>query len=408
MRILFLSQRVPFPPNRGDKIPNYHYIRHLSQNHDVVVACLADGREDLENVAGLSSMVEAVDAVPLSRTGSRLRALSALATGNRSLTAACFDEPELRRVVRNRLAESSIDLAFVASSGMASHVEHWDGPKIIQFTDLDSQKWRMYSKFARAPKRWVYQTEAKRLLEDEKRIAQAFDYSLFCSQREVADFRRLIPGMPVRCIRNGVNLDHFRQRDAAKAPFSLVFTGVMNYWPNMDGVVWFCREVLPIIQADSPQVSFTICGTSPTRPVRELERMPGVRVTGAVPDVRHYLAEASVGVVPIRMARGIQNKLLEAMAMGLPTVTTTAAFAGLEAENGRELLVADRPADFAAAVVRLLRDDDLRGNMGRAARACMEKYYQWDRSLADLDEVIATVMSRSNPPASQPATVGVA
>jgi sugar transferase (PEP-CTERM/EpsH1 system associated) len=407
MRILFLAQRVPYPPNRGDKIPNYHYVRHLARNHEIVVACLADGPRDLEYAAGLAPLVAAVEAVPLSRPRARLRALAALAAGTRPLTVAYFDEPELHRRVQARMAAEGFDLAVVCSSGMAPYVEGFVGlPRVIQFTDLDSQKWGLYAAASRPPKRWVYRTEAERLLRYERQIAQRFDYSLFCSARELDDFRRLIPGAPARCVRNGVDLDYFRPAGEAKAPDGLVFTGVLNYRPNVDGVVWFCREVWPLVRAAVPGATFTVCGSSPDKKVRALARLGGVTVTGAVPDVRPYLARAAVGVVPVRIARGIQNKLLEAMAMGLPAVTTTAAYAGLGAQDGRELFVADEPADFAAAVVRLLRDPRLRAEAGRAARAAVETYYRWDRSLAQLDDVIATVTRGRARPAGSALAVG--
>jgi sugar transferase (PEP-CTERM/EpsH1 system associated) len=338
-------------------------------------------------------MVSGVEAVTLSPTRSRLRALTSLVAGARPLTAAYFDEPELRDRVRTRLARGDFDLAIICSSGMAAYVEGFDLPRIIQFTDLDSQKWRLYGESSGFPKSWVYHTEARRLLDYERQIAQTFDSCLFCSARELDDFRRLIPGVPASVIRNGVDLDYFQPMNIPRELNRLVFTGVMNYRPNVDGVVWFCREVLPRIQSDVPAASLTICGATPAKAVQQLADLPGVTVTGAVPDVRPYLARASVGVIPVRIARGIQNKLLEAMAMGLPTVSTTAAYAGLDAEDGRELFVADEPETFASRVVRLLRDAELRSKIGRAARASMKAHYHWERSLDQLDDVIATVMS---------------
>jgi sugar transferase (PEP-CTERM/EpsH1 system associated) len=391
MRILFLSQRVPYPPNRGDKIPTYHYIRHLAREHEVTVACLADGPDDLPNAEGLRPFVHAVEAVPRSRTGSRLRALAALA-GARPLTLAYFDEPELRRRVRGLVGAGRFDLAVVFSSGMATYVEEFhDLPRVIQFADLDSQKWELYARCSAPPKSWVYRTEARRMLRYERSIAARFSHSLVCAPRELQDFRRLIPGVPVRCIANGVDLDYFRPGRAGKVPNSLVFTGVMNYFPNADAAVWFCREVLPLVRAEVPDVTVTLCGAAPDRRVRALGRVPGVTVTGAVPDVRPDLHRASVGVVPLRIARGIQNKLLEAMAVGLPVVATTPARAGIEAQDGRDLLVADVPADFAAAVVRLFRDRGLRAEVGAAARAAVESNYRWSSTLTQLDEVLSVV-----------------
>jgi glycosyltransferase involved in cell wall biosynthesis len=167
----------------------------------------------------------------------------------------------------------------------------------------------------------------------------------------------------------------------------------MNYRPNVEGVVWFCSEVFPRVRTRCPTATFTICGANPDKAVRRLSQIPGVVITGAVPDVRHYLARSSVAVVPLRLARGIQNKLIEAMAMGLPTVATSAAFAGISAQAGSELFVADEPAEFADAIVRLLHNPQLRAQVGAAARAAVETNYRWDRSLAALDEVIDEVMA---------------
>ncbi len=390
MRILFLAQRVPYPPDRGDKIPTYHYIRHLAKRHEVTVACLADGRDELANAGSLRRIVHAVDAVPLSRSRARIRALSALA-GRRPLTVAYFDEPALHQCVRDRIASGRVDAIVVFSSGMAQFVEGFtDLPRIIQFADLDSQKWRLYAAATMPPRKWVYAIEAKRLLEYERHIARTFSQSLVCSPRECEDFQRLIPDGRIECLANGVDLDYFKPSPATtKRPDSLVFTGVMNYRPNVDAANWFCREIFPSIKAQVPEASFTICGASPDRSVRQLARKPGISVTGAVPDVRPYLAGATIAVVPLRIARGIQNKLLEAMAMGLPAVATTAAWSGIEAEAGRDLSVADNAKAFASEVVRLLRDKKSRDDMGRAARTAVEARYRWDQKLQRLDVILS-------------------
>jgi sugar transferase (PEP-CTERM/EpsH1 system associated) len=205
------------------------------------------------------------------------------------------------------------------------------------------------------------------------------------------DFEELIPGASVSCVSNGVDLDFFAPLASPKEEQSLVFSGVMDYFPNVSGVTWFCHEVLPRIRQEVPGVKFTICGSKPNAAVQELGRLPGVTVTGRVPDVRPYLARASVGVVPLHVARGIQNKLLEAMAMGLPTVATSAVFHGVEAEQNAHLLVADTAADFSAAVVRLLTDAGLRARLGHAARAWVEANYRWEVQLSRLDQVLALV-----------------
>lgn len=392
MRILYLAQRVPYPPNRGDKIITYHHVRHLARNHQVTVACLAADREELRNAERLAALVPKVY---VARRSSLRGALGALAgsLGGNPLTVGYFGEGRLHRQVKQLLQGSTFDLAMVFSSGMAQFVEQaTDLPRIIHFADLDSLKWKQYVAAVRPPRRWVYATEARRLLEYERCIAYTFDHSLVCTRSEAEDFRRLIPGASVSSLPNGVDLEYFFPLGTNGKKCSLVFTGVMDYLPNVAGVKWFCSEVFPLIRRHVPEVTLTISGARPTAEVRDLGKMPGVTVTGQVPDVRPYMARASVAVVPLQISRGIQNKVLESMAMGLPVVATPAAFQGLEAEPGTDLLVAEHPEDFAQCVVGLLRDEKLREAMGQRARSCMEQKYQWSTSLKKLDTIIQAVV----------------
>jgi sugar transferase (PEP-CTERM/EpsH1 system associated) len=391
MRILYLAQRVPYPPDRGDKITTYHEVRHLSRRHEVAVACLADGEADLANVAPLAPFTTSVDAVVLRPTAARLRALAALVAG-RPFTVAYFNERELHSRVAARMKAAKFDAVIVYSSGVAQFVEPYaDVPRVMQFADLDSLKWEQYADNSRFLRAWLFRRECRLLLEYERHIATTFSHSLVCTPRELGDLQRLITGASASCVSNGVDLDYFRPQGGAKQKGALIFTGVMDYYPNVEGVVWFCKEVLPLVRREAPDATFTVCGSRPNAEILALGQLPGVTVTGRVPDVRPYLDQASVCVVPLRIARGIQNKLLEALAMGLPTVTCSAAFAGVEATAGRDLLVADSPQEFAAATVRLLKDDDLRQKTGTAARACMEANYRWEHQLARLDDVLAKV-----------------
>jgi len=391
LRILFLAQRVPYPPHRGDKITTYHEIKHLSRSHEVVVACLADGVEDLRHDGGLKPFVRAIEAIPVSPAKARIRALASIVTGS-PLTLAYYREPALFDRIRNLVRSYSFDLILAYSSSMAQYAEEFnDVPRIMQFADLDSVKWRFYAECHSIPWRWIFALEAERLLRYERRIGTTFSHSLLCTPQEVDDFRRLIPEGRVSLVGNGVDLDYFQPSDGPTSPSSLIFVGTLDYFPNVDGVVWFCRQILPLIRTRVPDATFTICGARPSRAIRDLGRLPGVVVTGAVPDVRPYMRGSSVCVVPLRIARGIQNKLLEAMAMGLPVVTTSAAFKGVDADRDRDLCVADEPELFAESVVRLLRDESLRLQMGRAARETAERSYAWERAYSQLDEVVESV-----------------
>jgi sugar transferase (PEP-CTERM/EpsH1 system associated) len=239
--------------------------------------------------------------------------------------------------------------------------------------------------------RWVYAIEERRFFAYERRIALTFSHALVCTAAEQGDFERLIPGAPVSLVGNGVDLEYFRSEGISKQPGSIVFTGVMNYLPNVDAVVWFCNEILPIVQRQIPEAGLTICGSRPTAAVRRLARRRGVTVTGRVPDTRPYMDRAEVFVAPLRMARGIQNKLLEAMAMGLPCVACAAAMAGTAAPDGDGILVADDRDEFAEHVVQLLCDGAFRAQMAGQARAAVELNYRWETQLACLDRVVAAL-----------------
>jgi sugar transferase (PEP-CTERM/EpsH1 system associated) len=319
------------------------------------------------------------------------RALKALLVG-KSLSVAAFNEAKLHAAIKQKFDELRPDLIIVYSCNVAQFAEHFPRvPRIMQFGDLDSLKWRQYAERSRIPLKWIYTLEEKRFLAYERHIARSFSHALVHTEIERRDFERLIPGVPVTLVGNGVDLDYFRPAGASKRPASIVFTGVMDYRPNVDAVVWFCNEILPIVQAEIPEASFTICGSRPAPAVRNLAKQRGVSVTGWVADTRPYLDRAEVFVAPLRMARGVQNKVLEALAMGLPCVPSVAARSGTVIPNGEGILATDDPKEFAGHVVRLLQDGNWRTEMARWARAAAEANYRWEAQMAGLDEIVGTV-----------------
>jgi sugar transferase (PEP-CTERM/EpsH1 system associated) len=391
MRMFFICQRVPFPPDRGDKITTFNEIRHLSAKHEVHVFCLADGKPDLDNIPGLRRYAQSVTGVPVIGWTSKLRALKAMLVGE-PLSVAAFDETKLHNAIRKKFVELQPDLIMVYSCNVAQYAEHFpEVPRIMQFAELDSSRWGQFARRSRPPLRWVYTIEQRRFFAYERHIARTFSHALVCTAAEQRDFERLIPSVPVSLVGNGVDLDYFRSRRIPKQPGSIIFTGVMDYFPNIDAVVWFCDEVLPIVQRKIPEASLTICGSRPAAAVRRLAKKRGVTVTGRVPDTRPYLDGAEVFVAPMRMARGIQNKLLEALSMGLPCVASEAAATATVVPDGEGILAADDAREFAGHVVRLLRDGEFRTAMARKARAAAEAHYRWDEQMACLDRVIAAV-----------------
>jgi sugar transferase (PEP-CTERM/EpsH1 system associated) len=366
-------------------------IRHLSIRHEVHVFCLGEGARDLDNISGVREYAESVTAAPVSGLAIMLRALKALIDGQ-PLSVAALNSPKLHAAIQRKFSEPAPDLIIVYSCNMAQF-DFPRVPRIMQFGDLDSLKWRQYAERSRIPLNWIYALEAGRVFAYERQIAHNFSRSLVHTEIEKRDFQRLIPVVPIAIVGNGVDLTYFCSAGATKQPASIVFTGAMDYRPNIDAAVWFCQDVLPLVRVAIPAANFTICGSRPVRAVQRLARLSGVRVTGWVLDTRPYLDRAEVFVAPLRMARGVQNKLLEALAMGLACVASTAAWSGTAITKGEGILAVDDPRQFAAHIVDLLRDEKRRTEMGRRARAVAEAHCRWEAQMARLDQVIAGVVS---------------
>jgi sugar transferase (PEP-CTERM/EpsH1 system associated) len=399
VRILFLSQRVPYPPNRGDKITTWRLVERMRRDHEVRIVAFAHDEADVAAARELWDMGLPTIAIPHNERWKRLLALPRLATST-PLTLAVYGSARLQAAVDDLASQS--DLAYAYSSCMGAFLERHGGLKrVMHFAELDSDKWSQYAARSSAPMRQVYARERRTLLEFERRVAHAFDENVLCTPLEQAVFARDIPGASSMVLRNGVDLAAFRPAPERAEPGHLVFTGVMDYLPNADGCAWFVREILPRVRARHAGVRFTIVGSRPTQAVRDLARASGVSVTGAVERTQDWLARAVVSVAPLRIARGIQNKVLEALAMGLPVVGTTQATQGVEGAPGRDFLVADGAEAFATRVCELLDDPARARELGQRGREFVEAQYDWERTLAPLD----TLLERLAPAA--PAQRGV-
>ena len=398
MNVLFLAHRVPYPPDKGDRIRSYHLLRHLARDHRLHLACLAWSREEAAAAERLRDLCESVEVIRRTDGRAKWHSLTGLITG-RPLTVPYFSSPALRRTVRRRCRRDDIDLVVVFSSGMAQFADRLpEIPRIIDFADVDSDKWMQYARRTSFPRSLIYALEGRRLRRYEKEVAGRFDSCLVISQAEAALLRSFCPDCPLEVVPNGVDLEYFRPLKAIPDSRELVFVGMMDYHANVDGVIYFCREIFPLIRRRVPEATFTIVGGSPTPAVRRLARLEGVSVEGYVRDVRSYLGRAAVCVVPLRIARGVQNKILEAMACGRPVVTTGRALQGIQAQPGRDLVVADDAASFAESTAQLLADEALRTRLGRQARTLVEDRYRWERCLRSLDTVIETVRRTAGRP----------
>ena len=394
MNLLYLCHRIPYPPDKGDKIRSFHQIRHLAQRHRVHLACMIDQVEDLQGINELKHYCAAVDTVYRSSSSAKTAILAALLT-NKSLSVASFHSKQLQKKIAERLASEHFDRIFVFSSTMAEYV--WDVnhiPRIMDFVDVDSEKWRDYAGYHSFPRSLIYRQEAVRLAHYEERISLNFDHSIFVSEAEANLFRRRINHRPISVVPNGVDFDYFAQRVAspvlADGPV-IIFVGAMDYFPNIDAVRYFCKDIFPLVRKSRPEARFYIVGSRPAREVIRLGRIANVKVTGWVPDVRPYLAMASVSVAPFRIARGIQNKILEAMASGVPVVSTSRAVQGIGASAKDGLRIEDEPGAFARQILRLLDAPQLGEECAQHARDYVCIHHQWQQIGKLIEDILQAV-----------------
>ena len=389
--LLLLIHRIPYPPNKGDKIRSWHLLKHLAGQYRVHLATFVDDPDDWQHVPHVEAQCASSHFAALHPLRARVRSLGALAA-NRSLSLDYYRNAGLQRWVDDTMAAHKIERVLVFSSAMAQYAEKFpQARRVVDFCDVDSDKWRQYADQKSWPMSWLYRHEARQLLAYERQVARDCDASLFVSQPEADLFRKLAPESDAKIgfFNNGVDTDYFSPEPAHANPYqpgerALVFTGAMDYWPNVDAVQWFATDVFPQLRAAFPGLRFYIVGARPSPAVEALGKLDGVAVTGTVPDVRPYIAHAKVAVAPLRIARGIQNKVLEAMAMATPVVVSPQALEGIDAEPGTELVLADGAAAFVEAVSNLLsRQADA---MGRAARAKVERQYSWLSNLACIGE----------------------
>jgi hypothetical protein len=280
---------------------------------------------------------------------------------------------------------------------MAQYARGLGIPLVMDFVDVDSDKWRQYADHSRPPLSWLYRTEARRLQASEAEIASWASLCLLATPVEEALLRSFAPWARTAVMPNGIDSEYYAPSGIDPSRPAVIFTGAMDYLPNSDAVRHFCADILPLVRREIPETAFYIVGLNPSPDVVRLGEIPGVTVTGAVPDVRPYYARAGVCVAPMRIGRGIQNKVLQGMAMSLPVVASSLAGRGIQAEAGRDLEIADDPVVFAAHVVRLLRSPAERRRLGERGRACVETHYVWERNVEKLEPLLAAAAGRGTP-----------
>ncbi len=389
MKIFFACHRFPFPPNRGGKIRPFNMIRHLSQKHEVFVGSLAHTQKELDEGAGLREYCAEIydDVVPEKRRW--LQAVRVL-PGAASSSVAYFGSSRLRQKVMEAAQRITFDAvmvhcAFAAQYGLDIPAKF----RMIDFGDLDSGKWQDYSEWCSFPLRLAYRLEAFKLRRYEQRAAAAFDYCTLTTEGELEEFKKLQIDRPHSVIPNGVDSSYFHTtgRQPQERPV-IAFLGRMDYYPNIDGILFFTKRILPLIRSRIPAVELRIIGADPARDVRRLGMLPGVLVTGYVADVRPYLIDAALSVAPLRMARGTQNKILESMSMGIPVVASPVAAKGIQAVPNEHLLIGETPESFAEQVIRVLQDPTLGNTLAHAGRKRVNEAHDWAVSMRTLDDIL--------------------
>ncbi|MFT4554957.1 MAG: sugar transferase (PEP-CTERM/EpsH1 system associated) [Planctomycetaceae bacterium] len=382
------------PPNRGDRIRTCNFLRHIAKRADVWLACLADEPVSDDTWQALQTICRRVAIVPVEPRLRWIRAGVSLLTG-KTISEGAFSSPRLKKIVAEWSAQTSFDSALCSSSALAPYLQIptlEQTPRHVDLIDVDSEKWFDYAKASGLVKRSIFHLEGQRLQKLEGGIADWASGITVVSEPEAALYRAFRPDGPIEPIPNGVDVDYFTPEagsadgkvPVASSQSGCVFVGALDYKPNIDGIIWFARNVWPQIHRQHPDQTLSIVGREPVADVRKLAEISGVDVVGTVPDVRPYLSQAAVVVVPLHIARGVQNKVLEALAMAKAVVASPDPLVGLRVEDGVQIFKAVEAEQWVSCVSRLLDDAQLRHDVGVAGQAYVTAHHRWEQCLEPL------------------------
>ena len=388
--VLYLVHRVPFPPDKGDRIRAYHVLAHLAKRATVWLACLADEPVSDENVASLRGLTQRLAIVPTQPWRRWPRALLSFLRG-RTISEGAFASGSLSGVLAEWAHLTKFHASLASSSSLAPYLRLpalRDIPSVVDLVDVDSQKWFDYAASTRGPRSWLFRAEGRRLRCLERDLPSWAVAGTVVSQVEAEVFHSIRAWDGLHVLPNGVDLRYFRPCSSPRDEKGCVFVGALDYYPNVDAACWFCREIWPEIYRRFPEAHLQLVGRRPVAAVRKLAEVKGVQVVGPVADVRPYLSKAAVALAPLRIARGLQNKVLEALAMAKATVASPQALAGFSEDADLPVVRASSPAEWIELVVHLLGDADLRHERGEAGRRYVESHHEWDRCLAPLNGLL--------------------
>lgn len=388
MKILFICHRFPFPPNRGGKIRPFHMIKHLARDHEVFVCTLARSAAEADEGDELRGHCSQVDFSTVSEPWQTLRMIARLPTSTPS-SMGFFYSGQLARRIQALQLQHRFDCIIVHCSSVAQYVSQVSSvAKLLDFGDMDSQKWLEYSGYKSFPISWGYWWEGKKLEFAERRLAHQFDLCTTTTRAELETLCELAPNTASDWFPNGVDHEYFQPSGEVYDADVISFVGRMDYYPNQECMMRFCAEVLPRIQAQRPNARLLIVGADPSLPVLKLGQLRGVTVTGSVPDVREFVRRSAVMAAPLAIARGTQNKILEAMAMGVPVLTSTIAANGVDAVKNEHLLVADSAQDCAESILKVMRDADYRRQLSMAGLARVRSHHDWSSAMLRFSRIL--------------------
>jgi sugar transferase (PEP-CTERM/EpsH1 system associated) len=385
VKILFLTPQVPYPPRQGAALRNWGLISGLAARHQVAMLSFLASEQTPESAKPLRAVCR-VETAPFPTRTLRDRLRDLLTTRQPDMALRLASEPYARRLA-DWLSQETFDVVQIGGIEMAPYLDVLESARprpLIVFDNLNCEyllQQRAFLTDLRAPTRWpgaAYSfVQWQRLRRYEAQVCRRADRVIAVSDVDAAMLQELAPGLDVTVVPNGVDTRAYTPPPTLPHPLTLVFTGTMDFRPNVDAVLWFAQKVLPLIQAKVPDVHFYVVGQRPHRRLEVLRDDPAITLTGWVEDARPYIAQAAVYVAPLRIGGGTRLKLLEAMATSKPVVATHLGAEGYPVTDGRELLLADTPTDFAAAVVTLLRDPERRATLGRTGRTFVEQQYDW-------------------------------
>ncbi|HED36991.1 MAG TPA: TIGR03087 family PEP-CTERM/XrtA system glycosyltransferase [Ignavibacteria bacterium] len=392
--LILLVHRLPYPPNKGDKIRSFNLLKYLSKYYSVYLGTFIDDPYDWKYVNELDKYCKHVYVRPLNKKRSTVKSLKGFISGE-ALSICYYKDSKMLSWCHNIIEKEKIRKAIVFSSSMAQYIDsskYSYMKRIIDFVDIDSDKWSQYEKSKSWPLNILYRREARKLLQKECEIAHKFNQSFFVSEAERDMFKQLCNNLnTISHYDNGVDYEYFSCQGSLENPYAqsqtIVFTGAMDYWANINAVLWFTNNIFPRIKKHITNVVFYIVGSNPVESIKDLGKMDGVVVTGRVDDVRPYIQYACLSVAPLRIARGVQNKVLEAMSMGVCIVATSFAIKGLKKLSGDEaLFVEDDETGFSKSCIKLLKTCNT--GFAESNRQYILKNYNWKKNLELITECI--------------------